>query len=180
MSWTISENAQGYADADLVQHFCERRRAVERRRSSIIDPKLQYSLVKSFLLVFVVASGIYYVATTFAFLQVYAILDAVSGPERADVLARVEQLEHLLAWGFGCTLCAFAAFIWRAGLRLSHRIAGPIFALTRHLNRVADGRTDADLQLREDDYFAALQEAFNRHMDAYRQRAAKAVSSTDA
>jgi methyl-accepting chemotaxis protein len=176
MDCTIFETPPSYAEPDFLQRYCDRQQAKERRHNSVVDPKLQYSLVKSFLIVFVVASGIYYVATTFAFLQIYAVLGTVQGPEQQQIAAQIQHVEHLAAWSLGGVFGAFALFIWRAGLKLSHRITGPIFALTRHLNRVADGRTNQDLRFREDDYFSELQEAFNRHMETYRRRLSVAES----
>jgi len=55
---------------------------------------------------------------------------------------------------------------------LSRKIAGPIFALRRHLDRVADGETDGDLRFPKDGWFTELQKTFNRHMDAYRKQLA--------
>ncbi len=170
MSWTISESPPNHAEQDFLQRYCDRQQAKERRRSSVVDPKLQYSLVKSFLVVFVLASCVYYATMTLAFLEVYRILDATQDLDHHQIVAKVQHLEGLAAWAFAGFLLAFTLIIWWAGLKLSHRIAGPIFALTRHLNRVAEGRTDADLRFRKNDYFSALQDAFNRHMETYRRR----------
>ena len=136
----------------------------------MVDPKLQYSVVSSFFVVFILASAIYQVAMSYAFLEVHAILQALQLPPGHAAVARLERVEDVVAIAFVGIFAAFTAVIWWAGLRLSHRIAGPIFALTRHLHRVAEGRSDSDISFRKDDYFNDLQDAFNRHMDSYRRR----------
>jgi len=55
---------------------------------------------------------------------------------------------------------AFFAFIIY-GFWLSNRIAGPLFRLKRHLDEVAEGKTDPEIQFRKNDYCSELAESFN-------------------
>ncbi len=50
------------------------------------------------------------------------------------------------------------------GLVISHRIAGPLHRLRRHLEDAAEGKTTADVRFRDDDYFPELANACNRLM----------------
>jgi methyl-accepting chemotaxis protein len=170
MPSTITQQPLTPADPDLLGAYSARQVAKNRRRTTMIDPKLQYSVVSSFFVVFLLASAVYQVAMSYAFLEIHAILHALQLPPGNTAVARLERVEDVVATAFVGIFSVFTAIIWWAGLRLSHRIAGPIFALTRHLNRVAEGRSDADISFRRNDYFSDLQDAFNRHMDNYRRR----------
>ena len=88
-----------------------------------------------------------------------------SNPPSLDIMTTIDS--PILT--FAATFIGFAILVVGGGLYLARKIAGPIFALRRHLERVADGESVADLAFRKDDYFAALQIAFNRHMETYRK-----------
>jgi len=47
------------------------------------------------------------------------------------------------------------------GFWLSNCMAGPLYRLKRHMDDVANGKTDAEIQFRKNDYGADLAEAFN-------------------
>jgi methyl-accepting chemotaxis protein len=179
MPSTITQRPLVPADADFLGSYSARQVEKNRRRRTMIDPKLQYSLVSSFFVVFLLASAIYQVAMSYAFLEIHAILNSLQLPAGHVAVARLENVEDVVAISFAAIFCIFTAIIWWAGLRLSHRIAGPIFALTRHLNQVAEGRSDGDISFRRDDYFSDLQDAFNRHMDSFRRRVNATESDVD-
>ncbi len=52
--------------------------------------------------------------------------------------------------------------LFTAAVLLSHRLAGPIYRIEKHLNEVANGSTRASIKLREKDYFTELADAANR------------------
>ncbi len=56
------------------------------------------------------------------------------------------------------------------GLRFSHRIVGPIYAINRHLNWVREGNYTRDLQLRDKDEFQNLGATMNAMQSALRRR----------
>ena len=143
-----------------------------RRRKIIVDPKLQYSLVSSFLFLFVLASAIYHATMSFVFLEVHAIAETLQLAPEHPIFSDFERLEHVAELAFGAIFLGSAVLSICAGLILSRRIAGPIAALSRQLGRVAEGVSDADVSFRKNDYFSELQAMFNRHMDVYRKQLA--------
>ncbi len=60
---------------------------------------------------------------------------------------------------------------------LSHRIAGPIYKLQKHLQELSEGTTDDDVRFREKDYFPELAESFNRYTEVLRSRIEKEAKS---
>ncbi len=140
------------------------------RRRFIVDPKLQYSLMTALLAVFMLASGTFYVTMSFALLEVHATVGALQLPQEHQVFSDLQRIENAAMVAFTVTFIGFAILLAWGGLYLARKIAGPIIALRLHLERVTNGETDADLPFRKDDYFTALQTAFNQHMGAYRRK----------
>lgn len=56
------------------------------------------------------------------------------------------------------------------GLRFSHRIAGPVYALNRNMSYVKQGRLSQDLHLRDHDEFQSLAASFNTMLKTLRDR----------
>lgn len=143
-----------------------------RRRKIIVDRRLQYSLIRSLLTVFVLASSIFYLTISFAFLEIHSSIEMLQLPQGHQVFYDLGRIEHATMLAFAATFLGFVVLVIWGGLYLSRKIAGPIFALRRHLDRVAEGETLADLPFRKNDYFTELQKSFNHHMDAYRKKVA--------
>ncbi|MCI5166743.1 MAG: HAMP domain-containing protein [Candidatus Electrothrix sp. GM3_4] len=47
------------------------------------------------------------------------------------------------------------------GFWLSNRIAGPLFRLKKHLDEVAEGKINSEIQFRKNDYASEIAESFN-------------------
>jgi len=54
------------------------------------------------------------------------------------------------------------------GLVFSHRIAGPIYRLNRHLREVGNGDHMNDVKFRKNDFFPELADAFNWQIKRFR------------
>jgi nitrogen fixation/metabolism regulation signal transduction histidine kinase len=142
----------------------------KNRRRIIVDPKLQYTITTTLLVVFMLAAGTFYVIMIFALLEVHAAIETLQLAEELPISSELQRIETSAMLAFAGTFIGFVILVVCGGLLLARKIAGPIFAVRRHLDRVADGKTVADLRFRKGDYFSELQAAFNRHMDAYRKR----------
>ncbi len=68
----------------------------------------------------------------------------------------------MVSVGFMVVATAYMMF---AALKLSHRIAGPIFNFKRTLRRVQDGEIHARVLLREQDYLMEIQDDINSFLD---------------
>jgi methyl-accepting chemotaxis protein len=65
-----------------------------------------------------------------------------------------------------CGALVFAALMITIGLVETHRAAGAVFKMQRHIHRVAAGDLDARVYLRKGDHFQDVAEDFNRMVDA--------------
>lgn len=94
-----------------------------RRRRIIVDPTLQYSLVKYLLIVFVLASAIFFAAMSFAFLEIKMTVEMLQLPQEHQVFSDLRRIANATSLAFvaiflGCTVL----FIW-GGLHISRREA---------------------------------------------------------
>ncbi|MGD8377919.1 MAG: hypothetical protein PVF68_17455 [Acidobacteriota bacterium] len=66
---------------------------------------------------------------------------------------------------------AFAAILVLIGLVETHRAAGAIYKIQRHLNRISEGHFDTRVYLRKRDHFQDFAEDFNRMVEDLREDA---------
>jgi signal transduction histidine kinase len=57
------------------------------------------------------------------------------------------------------------AFIIFSGLFLSHRVAGPLHRLKKHMNDVIEGKSTKNVSFREKDFFLDVAETYNRQLE---------------
>jgi methyl-accepting chemotaxis protein len=56
-------------------------------------------------------------------------------------------------------------------IMITHRTAGAVFSVSRHLDRIATGHYDGTLRLRTDDTIRAIEDPFNKMVGNLRRRA---------
>lgn len=68
--------------------------------------------------------------------------------------------------------------VWYASLRASHRIAGPVYVLTREIRAIGEGDLTARIRLRDKDMFSDAADDINSSLDnlAARVDSAKAAA----
>ena len=74
-----------------------------------------------------------------------------------------------------CLLIGVVQFVVfnAAAIFLSHRIAGPLYRLERHLEEVGAGKEPSDVKFRKGDFYEHLAEACNKVMGRLRESPAK-------
>lgn len=85
----------------------------------------------------------------------------------------VPQLEHELRFltsGIVASLILMISTIFYLGLILTHRVAGPLFAMKKRLKDFIDGRYPVRLHLRSKDEFRSLEDMFNLAMETHDER----------
>jgi methyl-accepting chemotaxis protein len=147
-----------------------------RRRKILIIPKLQLSLVMAALIVFILAAVIFFATVNVVFLKLREIgLSAGLTPESV-FFTDLKSLEDATAMVYGITVLVGIVTLYIGGLKLSHRVAGPIYVLNRHIQQVTAGETFSDLRLRKDDFMQDVQASFNQLLKQYRELLEKSQS----
>lgn len=68
--------------------------------------------------------------------------------------------------------------VWWASLKLSNRVAGPVFVFVREIGKLGEGDLTAKIRLRKADMFADEAESMNNSIAALRKRIARAKELT--
>ena len=141
--------------------------AKNKRKKIVVDFKLQLSLVSSFLSIFLLASGICFVALTVLFQWVERIGLASGLPEGSSFFSSLDQLEGRSAAIYGLLVLLCSIFVVYRGMVLTRSVAGPIYALNQRIKRICAGEPAEHLRFRKTDYFFDLQNSFNELMRHY-------------
>lgn len=128
-----------------------------RRRNYFIDKAFQSKYV-ALLVVFIVSLGI-----------AGLLILVLGGGDPSQSKEATADLKGAILALLGVMVVFMVLTIWY-GLRFSHRMVGPVYAITRHLNWILDGNYTRDLKLREKDEFQNISVVFNDMQAALRQR----------
>lgn len=83
-----------------------------------------------------------------------------------EVVEFLEQQNHLYTYSLLGTFIGVTLVLFILGIFVSHRLAGPIFALTRRMNDLAQGNFNVSLTLRKSDEFQEVKDKFNHLVKA--------------
>ena len=141
----------------------------KRRMIPIVDVAFQFKYTGIILLVAAVTST----ALGFFLLDAYREMNEVI--QVAGMAAEIgEKLnEDDSRRVFKITVAALigeVTILGVLGLIITHRVCGPIFVITRHINAMADGKLPSLRPLRQGDEFASMFLAFQRLLDGTKAR----------
>ncbi|MGI9238166.1 MAG: hypothetical protein ACR2QZ_12260 [Woeseiaceae bacterium] len=103
-----SDSISAYLGSDDEDHVGE-----SRRLEIIVDPKTPYSILGSFLIVFVLASGIFFATMLIAFLEVHTVVETLQLPQGHQVFSDLQRIENVATLVFIAICLGFAILaIW--------------------------------------------------------------------
>jgi methyl-accepting chemotaxis protein len=143
------------------------------RKQYFVNSRLQWTLILGAnVLAFV---GLALIVTLMLYAQThlenYATgLNLAPNHPALQFLAQREAEFDRLCIGIAVVLIALFNAL---GIVLSHRIAGPLYRLQRHLEAVGAGKDPADVHFRKGDLYQQLAEACNKVMARLREARAK-------
>ena len=134
---------------------------MQGRKKYVINPKFQYFMVGFALFQSFVTVGIMYALNRHFFTKFKELGQSANIPGNHIYFQFLNEqqnyMEHaLLIVGF-----LIGAWLTFSVLLLSHRIAGPIYRLTKHMNEISNGKEITDVHFRKKDFFAELAHTFN-------------------
>ncbi len=137
-----------------------------RRRGFLINPEFQWSFIRHCLGLAAIILLVVFAANSLFFWSLHN-MGQRAGLDPTHIFFRfLAQQQSRMLWIFIGTSGIVASTILSFGLRLSHRIAGPLFKLDRFLKDPSKARRG--LRFRTGDYFPELAESAN---EALRPRA---------
>lgn len=142
-----------------------------RRKTKLIQPRLQLTLVGWFL-------GVAFVALVLQVLVLGAYLTELAAtlPDQGAVVAA--EASSMLMRAFVVSALFLVPVTLGVGVLITFRIAGPIYRFEEHLERVARGEDVGECSIRKGDQLQGLCDRINAAVAAL--RGAKVASSADA
>ena len=136
-----------------------------RRRTFLIDRGFQFKWTFIIVAVGVIVSaglGYFIIRLNMTNTEILELEAAF-----ADQVAEYDAMAIYYLVGF---VVVMAVFLFTWGIFMTHRVAGPIFIISRYLGQLADGEVPKTRPLRRGDELKEFFEAFSRMMDGLRDR----------
>lgn len=132
-----------------------------RRKIFLINPRLQYSFLGFSLLMSLISIAVFYIATLYLFWkfeQTGYSVGIAEGHIFYRFIADQRSLMNTILLIAAPVITIATCFI---GIKLSHRVAGPIYNMTKHLKNINENGEIKEIKFRENDYFLELENEFN-------------------
>jgi len=137
--------------------------------------RFRYVINKRFQLRFVVfmdlvafgVIGVFYGASCFFYSDLQNLpemMPHLSVTEHQAIIEILSQRQQQLSRVFAASSFIVLGTLTLLGVLYSHRIAGPLYRLTRQLEALAAGGEPQPLVFREGDFFQEIPEAYNKHL----------------
>lgn len=144
-----------------------------KRKVLLINPKFQLTFLVYMILIAATIILVLYVTNVFFFKRSYEVGQTLNLPPDHIYFTFVDEQRKNMRVIFllASAITMINLSFW--GLYLSHRVAGPVYRLRKHMADLAEGRTDREVTFRTNDFFPELAEAFNQHMKAMKAKFGK-------
>lgn len=138
------------------------------RRVMLINPRFQLSFMAMMIGLAFAAIGIFFLANNHFFQKFNQQGKALGLPGDHVYFQFIAEQQGEMNVIFGITAGVTFVLMGVIGLIMSHRVAGPMYRLKKHLTSVADGETLADVNFRKNDYFPEVADAYNKQLARFR------------
>lgn len=138
-------------------------RPAYRRRRYIVNRPFQYRMIGMMLLMLLFLTvG----ALASVWLALRITLQTFGQSQEPLAVAQLSMVAVLVT----CTMLLLAAFVVWVGIRLTHKVAGPMVRINAALQQMAQGDFNIHLKLRKGDSFVELADAINTLAASLRAR----------
>lgn len=145
------------------------------RKKLLINPKFQHSFMGYFVGIATVTIALFYAAKVFFFYQVAHYLRSLGFAQDHALYEFITHQSHIMDMLFGGAAIVECAFLAWMGLKISHRVAGPLYRLRQEMLRTSQGGEVKHLKFRDGDYFNELADAYNEQVAEIRKRGGNAA-----
>lgn len=140
------------------------------RKRLLINPEFQHSFMRYFVGIAIFTLAIFYCAKVFFFHSVQTYLGSLGFQPDHALFDFLNHQSHVMDFIFAGAALLESAFLAWIGLKLSHRVAGPLYRLRQEMLRTAHGGEIKPLKFRDGDYFNELADSYNEQMKEIRKR----------
>lgn len=139
------------------------------RKNFLINPRFQLSFLAYTLGISVLTIVFFYAADAYFFWKFRQLGQGLGLPSNHVFFQFLDEQHATKNTYYGIAAGVTVSFLSIWGLLLSHRVAGPLYRLRKHLTSVAQGETLSDVRFRKGDFFQEVADAYNMQMIRYRE-----------
>ena len=96
--------------------------------------------------------------------------------QESEILEILTEQFQLINTYFIFTSIIISLILIIASIIISHRVAGPLFRLARHMKSTAQGEEPKEIQFRKKDHFKELADAYNTQLNFFNSKIKKLES----
>lgn len=141
-----------------------------KRKVYLINPRFQLTFVGYFMFFSIMAAVIYYVSIVIFFRKFAAIGMEVGLPADHVFFKFISDQQHTMDIIFLATSIVMVLALCIGGILLSHKVAGPVYRLSKHFKETPPGEMISEVKFREGDFFPELPVAINDFLKNFRER----------
>ena len=131
------------------------------RTEYLINPRFQLSFLTLLLPIMILTISIFFLANHYFFEEYRKTALAIGLQSNHLFFQFLDQQQRELHWAFSIAGFVSILLLSVGGLLLSHRVAGPLYRLWRHIRDVTAGKTHTFVSFRKGDFFHDLADAYN-------------------
>ena len=146
---------------DLLDRFLS---LVNFRRQWIVNPPLQLRMMALGSVVALASLAAAYGGAMYVFDRSQSAMVEAGVPLHHPMYLFLAEQMNTLRVVFGIIGVLALCVGMGVGLWISHRVAGPIYRMRRHLQEAAAGRAPQPIRFRQGDYFQELADAYNEEL----------------
>ena len=137
--------------------------ALFRRKVLLINPRFQLSIIGWFSFLSILLIVCFYISNWFFFYNFYQKAQAAGLPPEHVLFQFLDQQKIFMNKIFAISSAIALITLFFGGAWISHRIAGPLDRLTKHLNKSSQDDVKP-VDFRSGDYFMEVKDAFNAYL----------------
>jgi methyl-accepting chemotaxis protein len=132
-----------------------------KRKTYLINPKFQISFILFSTITSLLGMSVFFAAVNYFFWSFKNMGKEYGIPENHIFFKFINDQSYKMNFFFliSAVVVFFISLI--GALLLSHRVAGPIYRMTAHLNNASKNQEYQEVKFRNGDFFIELQDAFN-------------------
>lgn len=134
------------------------------RKTLLINRKFQLTFLGYMLIMAAVTIAIIYASNTYFFWMFVELGQSMNLPADHAFFQFLTEQRNSMNWVFLVTALIVMGAMIVGGLILSHRVAGPLHRLDRHMKKVARGSETHEVRFRKGDFFQELARSYNEQL----------------
>lgn len=129
-----------------------------------INPAFQLRFIGFSVLVSTTAMSVFYFCNYYFFYSLRNLGSGFGLPATHSFFVLIQRQQTILNHIFIVCALVLLLIILIMGIAFSHRIAGPIYRMQRHMTDLSKSKNYTDVKFRKHDFFPELADAFNTLM----------------